>query len=41
MADNDRIFEERRETWDSFVRFATWGTVGVAGVLILMAIFLL
>jgi hypothetical protein len=31
---------QSQETWQSFVRFATWGTVTVVVIVILMAIFL-
>ena len=32
---------QNRETWEGFVRFATWGTVAIVILLILMAYFLL
>jgi hypothetical protein len=37
----DEDFERHRQTWDGFVKFMTWGTIIVAVILILMAIFLL
>jgi len=38
---DDRLLEEHRQSWQGFVRLATWSTVFVVIVLILMAIFLL
>jgi hypothetical protein len=33
--------ENHKDTWNNFTKFVSWGTVGVIGVLVLMAIFLL
>ena len=38
---DDKMLEEHRRTWDSFVKLMTWSTIGVIVVLVGMAIFLL
>lgn len=39
MAD-DRMLQEHRATYTGFLKFASYGTVAVAVILILMALFL-
>ena len=38
---DDRLLEEKGNSWQDFVRLTVWSTVFVVLVLILMAIFLL
>ena len=33
--------QDHLDTWDGFMTLAKWGTIGVIGVVVLMAIFLL
>lgn len=38
---DDRLLEEHKNSWQSFVKLSVWSTAFVVVVLVLMAIFLL
>jgi hypothetical protein len=40
MASPDRMLEEHRQTWHSFIHYATLGAAGIAILLLLMRFFL-